>query len=131
MATESNTKTHETTKQLNRSSGSFELAFAPVILGLLGLWLDRTVGTTPLFVISFSILGFLGTGIKLYFAYRYEMAEIEADVAWVGHESSGEFRKHRAERLVHNSNPGNRTAQSEAPEDDASAVSVEDSAVGS
>ncbi len=106
MSNKSNTKTHETTKQLNRSSGSFELAFAPVILGLLGLWLDHSVDTTPLFVILFSLVGFVGTGIKLYYAYRYEMSQIEADVAWLGHESSTDFRQHGAERLEHNSHSG-------------------------
>lgn len=118
MATELATKTHETTKQLNRSSGSFELAFAPVILGLLGLWLDRTVDTTPLFVIAFSLIGFVGTGLKIYYGYRYEMSQIEADVAWRGHESSAEFRKHNSERLEHNAHAD-------------SGETVEDSAVAS
>ncbi len=103
MATEFTTKTHETTKQLNRSSGSFELAFAPVILGLLGLWLDHSFGTTPLLVIIFSVAGFVGTGIKIYFGYRYEMSQIEDQVAWRGHESSSDFRRHGAERLARNS----------------------------
>lgn len=107
MATEFTTKTHDTTKQMNRSSGSYELAFAPVILGLLGLWLDRTIGTTPLMVVLFSIVGFVGTGIKIYYGYRYEMAQHEGTVAWKGHESSSEFRRHGAERLA-------RNAQSEA-----------------
>ncbi|HTO00312.1 MAG TPA: AtpZ/AtpI family protein [Microthrixaceae bacterium] len=103
MATDFNLKTQETTRQLNRSTGSFELAFAPVILGLLGLWLDRTVDTTPLFLILFSVVGFAGTGVKLYYAYNHEMSQHEENVPWLGHESSSEFRKHGTERLERNS----------------------------
>lgn len=66
--------TRETTRQFNRSHGSFELAFAPLILALIGLWIDHRIGTTPLFVISLAVLGFVGVGVKLYYAYRYEMA---------------------------------------------------------
>ena len=96
------TKTHETTRQLNRSHGSFELALAPVILGLLGLWLDRTLGTTPLFILAFTLFGFVGAGVKIFCTYRYEMAQHETNVAWQGHESSEKFRAAaaaRAERL--------------------------------
>jgi len=31
----------ELTRSLHRSAGSFELVFAPVIMALIGLWLDR------------------------------------------------------------------------------------------
>ena len=96
------TTTHETTRQLNRSHGSFELALAPVILGLLGLWLDRTLGTVPVFLIAFTVIGFAGAGVKIYFTYRYEMAQHEADVAWKGHDSTESFRadaRARSERL--------------------------------
>ena len=41
----------ELTRSLHRSAGSFELVFAPVIMALIGLWLDRMFGTTPNFVI--------------------------------------------------------------------------------
>ncbi|MEX0769009.1 MAG: AtpZ/AtpI family protein [Microthrixaceae bacterium] len=96
------TTTHETTRQLNRSHGSFELALAPVILGLFGLWLDRRLGTVPVFLILFTVLGFAGAGIKIYYTYRYQMQQHQADVAWKGHESSEAFRaqtKARAQRL--------------------------------
>ncbi|MEI7888328.1 MAG: AtpZ/AtpI family protein [Actinomycetes bacterium] len=86
------TTTHETTRQLNRSHGSFELALAPVILGLLGLWLDRTLGTVPVFLILFTVLGFAGAGVKIYFTYRYQMEQHQAEVPWNGHESSEDFR---------------------------------------
>ena len=87
------TNTHETTRQLNRSHGSFELALAPVILGLLGLWLDRTLGTVPLFLVLFTVCGFAGAGIKIYYTYRYQMEQHQTEVAWKGHESSESFRE--------------------------------------
>jgi F0F1-type ATP synthase assembly protein I len=96
------TNTHETTRQLNRSHGSFELALAPVILGLLGLWLDRTIGTVPLFLVLFTVCGFAGAGIKIYYTYRYQMEQHQSEVAWKGHDSSESFRTQssaRAERL--------------------------------
>lgn len=78
MAIELNMNTRETTRQFNRSHGSFELALAPVILGLLGLWLDKSIGTTPVFVVSLAIFGFVGAFLKTYYSYRYEMAQHEA-----------------------------------------------------
>ncbi|MHB1139681.1 MAG: AtpZ/AtpI family protein [Microthrixaceae bacterium] len=108
------TKTHETTRQLNRSHGSFELALAPVILGLLGLWLDRTLGTTPLFLLLFTVFGFVGAGVKIYCTYRYEMAQHETDTAWKGHESSAAFRAAAAARAERLSHPAESASQERA-----------------
>jgi len=66
----------------HRSSASFELAFAPVILALLGLWLDRTLDTTPLFVVSFAVLGVLGVGVKIYYQYRHQMEALRESAPW-------------------------------------------------
>jgi F0F1-type ATP synthase assembly protein I len=120
------TNTHETTRQLNRSHGSFELALAPVILGLLGLWLDRTLGTVPLFLVLFTVCGFAGAGIKIYYTYRYQMEQHQGEVAWKGHESSESFRTQssaRAERLsVGSAEVTNPAAQVDsATKDDVSA----------
>jgi F0F1-type ATP synthase assembly protein I len=92
------TTTHETTRQLNRSHGSFELALAPVILGLLGLLLDRALGTVPVFLVLFTVIGFAGAGVKIYYTYRYEMAQHEEAVAWKGHDSTATFRAEAAAR---------------------------------
>jgi F0F1-type ATP synthase assembly protein I len=58
----------------HRSHGGFELALSPVILALLGLWLDRTVGTTPVFCVLFAVIGFVGVAVKIFFVYRHGMA---------------------------------------------------------
>ncbi len=54
----------------NQSSGSFELVLAPVILALLGLGLDRWIGTTPLFTIVLAVAGMVGSWAKQYYSYR-------------------------------------------------------------
>jgi hypothetical protein len=93
----------EVTRSLHRSHGSFELALAPAIMALLGLWLDRTIGTVPLFTLLLALLGIAGAFAKIYFRYRNEMAELGQTGAWVGHASSEQFRaqaKARADRLA-------------------------------
>lgn len=67
------------TQQMQSSSGSFELVLSAVILGLVGLWIDRSVGTTPLFTVGLTILGFVGAGASLYYRYRYEISQLEAE----------------------------------------------------
>ena len=62
----------------HRSSGSFELVMSPLLLGLLGLWVDHRVGTAPLFTILFAIAGIAGAAVKLYYGYRHAMTEIAA-----------------------------------------------------
>jgi F0F1-type ATP synthase assembly protein I len=92
----------EATRSLNRSHGSFELALAPVILALLGLWLDRTIDTVPVFTLVFAAVGVLGSFTKVYFEYRNSMAELDRSGAWVDHARTAQFRsqaKARAERL--------------------------------
>lgn len=66
------------TDDMRRSSGSFELVLSPVLLALLGLALDRWVGTVPLFTVAFAVIGFAGAAVSLYFRYQFEMAEHEA-----------------------------------------------------
>lgn len=61
------------------SSGSYELVFSGVIFGLIGLYLDRRIGTTPVFVIVFSILGFTGAVASIYYRYKHQIAQIQAE----------------------------------------------------
>lgn len=68
---------------LSRSHGSFELVLSPVILALLGWWLDsRVFHTTPVLIVAFSVLGVVGATIKLYYVYRFRMAELDAAAPW-------------------------------------------------
>lgn len=61
-------------QSFNRSAGSYELVFTPLVLALLGLWLDRTVGTAPLFTVVAAVVGVLGVTAKLFLVYRADMA---------------------------------------------------------
>ena len=71
--------------QLNSSHGSFELVMSPIILGLIGWWLDRSVfGTTPVLTIIFSVLGLVGAVIKIYFGYTARMADHAENSVWAG-----------------------------------------------
>lgn len=78
---------------MHRSHGSFELAFAPVVMALLGLWLDRTIGTVPVFTLVLALAGVLGAFAKVYYQYKSEMADLEQRAAWSGtsrREAAGE-----------------------------------------
>ncbi len=101
MSDHTSTK-QEATRSLNRSHGSFELAFAPVIMALLGLWLDKTIDTVPVFTLVFALVGVLGAFAKVFYSYKHSMALLDEQGAWVGHASTAQFRseaKARAERL--------------------------------
>ena len=62
------------TQSVHRSSGSFELVFGGVLFSLIGLTVDRAVGTTPLFMLMFAFAGFSGAAISIYYRYRTQMA---------------------------------------------------------
>ncbi|MEJ5256218.1 MAG: AtpZ/AtpI family protein [Acidimicrobiales bacterium] len=72
----------EVTQQMYKSSGGFELAFSPVILALLGLLLDRSIGTTPIVTVTFAVVGFAGVCVKLFYGYKTEMEQHEANAQW-------------------------------------------------
>lgn len=66
---------------LTESSGSYELVLGSVIFGLIGLLIDRRIGTTPVFLLSFTIAGMAGASISIYYRYKYRIAQIQAETA--------------------------------------------------
>lgn len=66
---------------MSGSSGSYELVLSGVIFGLVGWWLDRRLGTSPLLVIVFSILGVTGACLSIYYRYKHQIAQIQAETA--------------------------------------------------
>ncbi|MEZ5228252.1 MAG: AtpZ/AtpI family protein [Acidimicrobiales bacterium] len=66
------------TEQLHSSNGSLELVLSAVLFGLIGLWLDNKLGTTPIFLLVFTFLGFAGAAISVYYRYRHDIARLEA-----------------------------------------------------
>ena len=58
-----------------RSSSSL----SPLILALIGYWLDtRVTHTTPVLTVVFAVVGVVGATIKLYYSYRVQMSEPDA-----------------------------------------------------
>lgn len=67
------------TDHANQSTGSYELALSAVVFGLLGWWLDHRLGITPVLLITFTIIGFIGAGLSLYYRYTAEIARLRAE----------------------------------------------------
>jgi hypothetical protein len=65
----------------HRSSGSFELALAPVLMGLLGYWIDTRLGLVPILTILFALLGVAGAVIKTFYVYRADMEGVRRATA--------------------------------------------------
>jgi F0F1-type ATP synthase assembly protein I len=63
-------------------SQALSLVVGPVIFAFLGFLLDQALGTGPLFLVGFGILGFLAAVLALYFRYQAAMAKQEADKPW-------------------------------------------------
>jgi MFS-type transporter involved in bile tolerance (Atg22 family) len=61
-------------------SRAFEFAATLGLCVVIGLFLDRKFGTTPLFMIGLSIFSLVGQFIKLWYAYDAEMKRHEAVV---------------------------------------------------
>ena len=72
----------ELTQQMQRSTGSYELVLAPLLLAFLALMVDRWLGTTPILTIMAAVLGLTGAVIKIYYSYVHEMNQHDADATW-------------------------------------------------
>jgi F0F1-type ATP synthase assembly protein I len=72
----------EVTEGLWRSSGGYELVFSPLLLALVGLWIDHSIGTTPLLTVAAAVLGFLGAVVKLWYGYKHDMDALDEAGPW-------------------------------------------------
>jgi F0F1-type ATP synthase assembly protein I len=63
-------------------SQAVEMSVAPVLFALLGLYLDRRVGTVPLFAVGFSIFAMVGVFVKAYYVYRFKSEQEEEARSW-------------------------------------------------
>lgn len=65
------------TERANRSAGSFELVVSPLLLALLGHWLDRSVfHTAPWLTVTLTVAGLVGAVTKVVLEYRTKMASL-------------------------------------------------------
>jgi F0F1-type ATP synthase assembly protein I len=62
----------------NALSRGFELVVTPMVFALGGWFLDRWVGTTPVFTIVLGGFGFAGVVTRMYLQYVAAMAEHDA-----------------------------------------------------
>ncbi len=80
--------------ELNRGYGTannrgMELALTVVFMTGLGFIADKIIGTTPLFTIVLSVLGFVGISVKLWLGYDLEMKAHEEGAVWNRHKETG------------------------------------------
>jgi hypothetical protein len=54
----------------------------PVLLGLLGHWLDGRLGTGPGLVIGLAALGLVGAFLSAYYRYEERIARHDAGKPW-------------------------------------------------
>lgn len=65
-----------------RGNGGLEVVLMPVLTGFFGWVLDSSVGTTPVFLIIFALVGFAGSVASQYYRYTAQMDALhEARVA--------------------------------------------------
>lgn len=86
------------TQGLDQSHGSFELVVSPLVMGLLGWWLDGRVGTGPWLAIVLAVVGVAGAAIKVYFGYRVRMDAVAEDARSAAEERAAANRARVAER---------------------------------
>ncbi len=68
-------------RDMNQSTGGYELILSGVLFALAGLWLDKRLGTVPLFTIVLAIVGFGGAVANVYYRYTREIDRLEAETA--------------------------------------------------
>lgn len=61
---------------------AFELAFTPVIVGLMGYGLDRWLGTLPIFTIVLVLIAVVGLSARMWYGYDARMRVHEANGPW-------------------------------------------------
>jgi F0F1-type ATP synthase assembly protein I len=75
----------ELARDMNRQSGSFELAITPVLFGAVGYLLDRWLGIVPIFTLILLLVAFGGVAAKLWRGYDREMRLHEENGPWARH----------------------------------------------
>lgn len=66
----------------NGLSQAFEMAVVPALFALVGLAVDRFLGTTVVFTITFAVIGLVGVLARAYYWYQAEAARAEEGKPW-------------------------------------------------
>jgi F0F1-type ATP synthase assembly protein I len=64
---------------------AFEMAFTPVIVGLMGYGLDRWFGTLPILTIVFVLMAIVGVSARMWYGYEARMRVHESEGPWARH----------------------------------------------
>ena len=63
----------EITSAMHNSTGAYELIIGAIAAGAFGGLIDWAVGTFPLFMVIFFVLGFFGASAGIYYRYKAAM----------------------------------------------------------
>jgi hypothetical protein len=63
-------------------SNAMEIALIPAVFAAFGYGVDRLLGTHIVFAVILGLVGIVGTCLKLFYGYRYEMEQHEREGAW-------------------------------------------------
>lgn len=72
-------------RELNRGFGTtlnkgFEFVLTMAVLGAAGYAIDRAIGSGPVFLVVFALIGAVGQTARLWYAYDAAMRRFEADL---------------------------------------------------
>lgn len=63
-------------------SQALEFVVAPLLLGLLGWYLDSRFGTGSVFTVALSLFGIIGVGVAQYFRYVQQIERANEGKPW-------------------------------------------------
>jgi F0F1-type ATP synthase assembly protein I len=67
---------------------AFEFAVTPAIFGVIGYFIDRAIGTVPVFTIILALLCIVGIFVKTWYVYDAEMKAHEEASPWASRRRS-------------------------------------------
>ncbi len=75
-----------------------ELALTPLAFAVIGWFIDRAVGTGPLFIVAFFAFGAIGTGVKIKLGYDRQMAAHDGSAVTAARQVAPHLRPHKGSR---------------------------------
>jgi len=70
-------------------SHGLAMVTAPVVLGLIGAFLDSRIDTQPIFLLAFAVFGVAASFASAYYKYVARVAHDEAGKPWTRRRASG------------------------------------------
>ncbi|MEO6120733.1 MAG: AtpZ/AtpI family protein [Acidimicrobiales bacterium] len=68
---------------------AFEMVVTPMLFGLGGWFLDRRLGTIPLFSLVLGLVALVGIMVRMYYAYQADMERHQREAPWARRPLSG------------------------------------------